>query len=427
MKTKNDVAWENLFSRYDILSKVQQNGIYRISAATINGEREARLMTKFDQRASLPEIFRDNHLSILPDSRGTYLIGDFDSYQNLTYDSTLNADEIAFPSEIETIDPTNLYSEAAGLLCAYNARILDRLVDEEVRFTVAGRMSTGVFDYQIKTGRGSEQIAVANAQCEIDGGFESASKMLIIEAKNFETDDFLIRQLYYPYRLWRGKTRKQIVPVFMTLSNDVFSFHVFRFRNEAVYNSLELVETRKFRVAPVEISLTDILAELAKASALQPTAPPRVPFPQANSFRRVVDLLGLLQANGYLTQDQVASNYVFTGRQAHYYPTAGIYLGLIKRDVDANRSVVYALTNEGDRIMKMPSRQKFLALANVILRNRVFARTLQLYIDNGDRPSETDVCAIMISENVPLNDTTVRRRAQTVLAWVDWILDLQHQ
>ena len=427
MKTKNDVAWENLFSRYDILSKVQQNGIYRISAATINGEREARLMTKFDQRASLPEIFRDNHLSILPDSRGTYLIGDFDSYQNLTYDSTLNADEIAFPSEIETIDPTNLYSEAAGLLCAYNARILDRLVDEEVRFTVAGRMSTGVFDYQIKTGRGSEQNAVANAQCEIDGGFESASKMLIIEAKNFETDDFLIRQLYYPYRLWRGKTRKQIVPVFMTLSNDVFSFHVFRFRNEAVYNSLELVETRKFRVAPVEISLTDILAELAKASALQPTAPPRVPFPQANSFRRVVDLLGLLQANGYLTQDQVASNYVFTGRQAHYYPTAGIYLGLIKRDVDANRSVVYALTNEGDRIMKMPSRQKFLALANVILRNRVFARTLQLYIDNGDRPSETDVCAIMISENVPLNDTTVRRRAQTVLAWVDWILDLQHQ
>ena len=427
MKTKNDTAWERLFSRYDIASEVQQNGIYRISATTINSEREARLMTKFDQRANLPEIFRDNHLSILPDSRGTYLIGGFDTYQSLTYDSTVSADEIPFPSEIETIDPTNLYSEAAGLLCAYNARILDSVVGEEVRFTVGGRMSTGVFNYQISTGSSLAQIAVTNAQCEIDGGFESDSKMLIVEAKNYETEDFLIRQLYYPYRLWCRKTRKQIVPVFMTLSNDVFSFHVFRFRDETVYNSLELIETRKFRIAAGEIFLTDILSELAKASALQPTAPLRVPFPQANSFRRVVDLFGLLQANCYLTQEQVASNYVFTGRQAHYYPTAGIYLGLVKRDIDTNRSVIYALTEEGNRIMKMPSRQKFLALTNVILRNRIFARTLQMYIDTGDRPSEPDVCAVMISENLPLNDTTVRRRAQTVLAWVDWILDLQHQ
>jgi hypothetical protein len=75
---KNDVAWHALFEE----EHIQENGYFTISAARINKQREARLMTKFDHKAQLPKLFRDNELSIQPISRKEYLIGSFESYFN---------------------------------------------------------------------------------------------------------------------------------------------------------------------------------------------------------------------------------------------------------------------------------------------------------------------------------------------------------
>lgn len=70
----NDTAWERLFDKYHILDKIEHQGQFAISAAQIKEFREPRLMTKFDHKINLPEIFAENHLSILPVTRGDYVI-----------------------------------------------------------------------------------------------------------------------------------------------------------------------------------------------------------------------------------------------------------------------------------------------------------------------------------------------------------------
>lgn len=79
-KSKNDIAWEQLFDKYRILDRIGSSGRASISATEINKFREARLMTKFDHRSQLPKLFVDNDLSILPTSRGTYEIGIFETF-----------------------------------------------------------------------------------------------------------------------------------------------------------------------------------------------------------------------------------------------------------------------------------------------------------------------------------------------------------
>ena len=75
-ETKNDIAWNKLFSKYKISEEVLKNGSFEINSSQINQFREARLKTKFDFRSQLPEIFSENKLSILPISRGGYIISD---------------------------------------------------------------------------------------------------------------------------------------------------------------------------------------------------------------------------------------------------------------------------------------------------------------------------------------------------------------
>ena len=53
-KSKNDIAWEQIFEKYHILDKLANHERVSISSTDINSYREARLMTKFDHRSQLP-------------------------------------------------------------------------------------------------------------------------------------------------------------------------------------------------------------------------------------------------------------------------------------------------------------------------------------------------------------------------------------
>lgn len=69
-KGLNDIAWEQLFEKYDILNRIDMSGSFQISATQIKEFREPRLMAKFDHTLNLPIIFSENKLSILPITRG---------------------------------------------------------------------------------------------------------------------------------------------------------------------------------------------------------------------------------------------------------------------------------------------------------------------------------------------------------------------
>jgi len=136
------------------------------------------------------------------------------------------------------------------LSCAFNTGIIADLLDDgEVHYTVSGRMSTGDFGFFIKNTLTEDayNIFVANSQCEIDAGFESNNTFLIVEAKMGELKDFLIRQLYYPYRLWLSKINKKIVPALITYSNSssIFSCFIYNFADDADYNSIILVDKKE--------------------------------------------------------------------------------------------------------------------------------------------------------------------------------------
>jgi hypothetical protein len=383
-------------------------------------------MTKFDHYVQLPPAFKRNQLTIQPNTRGTYLIGRFDSYEAVADNPSVPVEGLPFPRRIETIDPSNLYSESALLMCAYNTGIISSVLRREAALTVFGRLSAGSFDYRIRDRQTGElhEIKVAGAQVEIDAGFESDDAFAIVEAKNEAVTDFHVRQLYYPYRAWLARTGKRIIPIFLSYSHadSVFSFHVFRFSEPQLYNSIELIEQRKFRVVPSDIGEDDLDSALARVRV--GPEPEGIPFPQADSFARVIDLLTQLRgAGGVLTQDYITSNYAFDMRQTRYYTDAASYLGLVARH-GRGQGTAYTLTALGDRIMSKPPRERNLALVERVLARKVFRQAVELYLEQGQRPASEQVRGLIRAAELGLSESTVKRRATTVLAWAGWIVNL---
>lgn len=420
--TKNDYAWSKLFEKHNILEKIHKNSFFVITSQQINEFREARLMTKFDQKANLPSLFRKHKLSILPISRGSYVIGKFDAYMDVKYDERVNVKEFTLIHDFESLNINNLYSEAAALHAAFLGNLIADILEEEAYPTISGRMSTGKFNFYITSQGDKFNISVNNSQCEIDGGFESKSKLLLLEAKNFEVDNFLIRQLYYPYRLWKNKVQKQVIPAFFTYSNDIFSFFIYEFEDINNYNSLKLIKQKNYIYKQEPITLDDIYKLLNETPVKEE---PKVPFPQANNFERVIDLLGLL-ANDTLSKEAITLNYSFDKRQTDYYVNAGKYLGLIdsKKELD---EVICFLTSEGEKVMRMDPRSKRLSLVKKILEHEVFHKCIALYFETLSPLKQQDVISIMNGSsiyNLEKGSSTIERRSSTVLRWIEWILSL---
>lgn len=422
--TKNDKAWERLFDKYKILENIERNRYFEITATQINEFREARLMTKFDHRINLPKLFSSNLLAILPVSRGSYIISSFDAYKDFEQPDN-EIIRASFPDHIESIDHENITSEAVAINCAYVSNILaDFLEDEELIPTISGRMSSDIFSFHIHNTLSKSDVAVKvnNAQIEIDGGYEGIRQLALIEAKNFISDDFLIRQLYYPYRRWMNKVTKKIIPVFLVYSNGIFNLYEYEFQDPDNYNSLVLVRQKNYSIEAVEVSLDEIVKVLDKAKIIEE---PKIPFPQADNFKRVINLCELLSQNK-MTRDEITLNYAFDPRQTNYYTDAGRYLGLIEKRRE-NGEIVFFLTEEGKKILYSKYKPRQMKFVEAILRHRVFNKALKLYLKQSEIPLKSEIVEIMKKSNLYQvgAESTFQRRASTVASWVDWILDLQ--
>lgn len=181
-----DEAWEKLLEKYDIVKKIEEDGIFHIEASQIKEFKEPRLMSKWDSSEQLPSALKRNKINILPNSRRSYVLGDFLLYQDIPEleEHVTKMTAVELP-EYESIDINNITSEANAINVLILSKILDDFLgtDENVG-TFNGRMGTGTFDFDVNTVGGSKQhILVNNAQCEIDGGFENSESVVIMEAK----------------------------------------------------------------------------------------------------------------------------------------------------------------------------------------------------------------------------------------------------
>jgi hypothetical protein len=425
-QSKNDAAWEQLFLRYHISEQIEKFGMFEISAAQINVFREARLMTKFDHRVNLPPVFKKERLSILPITRGSYVIARFDAYHDLE-EREGKIQEISFPGHITSIDYQNISGESTAIHCAFVSGIFsDFLEDEEIYPTVSGRMGSSQFRFHIsRLGNDSNiQMEVHNSQIEIDGGFEGHRHLTLVEAKNFVSEDFLIRQLYYPYRLWGMRLGKTIRPVFMVYSNAIFTLYEYAFSDPTHYNSLYLMKTKKYSLEKVKITKEDIWRVWKSQKRF---LEPEVSFPQADSFNRVINLCELLDENEK-TKEEITIGYAFDQRQTSYYTDAGRYLGLILK-YRRQGEVVFRLTEEGQRILKLPYKERQLKFVEKILGHDVFAKGFQFYEETGKIPNRDLAVAFMKASHLPqvVAQSTFYRRASTIIGWIRWILSLPRE
>lgn len=421
--TKNDDAWEKIFREHEVLSRVERDGAFKISAAQIKKFREPRLMTKFDHRINLPKNFAANDLSILPVTRGDYLIAHFETWHDFE-PSTSPVVRMSLPEHLQSLDTANIFSEAVALNCALAAGIIaDFTGDENIFPTADGRMSSGAFDFKINDTRRNfrHAVSVSSSQIEIDAAYEGVNFLTLIEAKRDLSDDFLIRQLYYPYRTWRGKIRKPIKPVFLVYSNGIFYLREYSFDEPDEYNSLRLVKQRRYCIERARITLDDVRQILHDA----PREPePDVPFPQADKFERVINLCELL-CKKFLTRDEITARYAFDARQTDYYANAARYLGLTEK-FRLDDDVAWRLSDLGGKIFSHGYRERQLALCRRILSHKVFADVLKIFMAGGQMPSREQIVRLM--KNSALNrvgsDVTFGRRASTISGWLNWIVGI---
>ncbi|WP_225586012.1 type II restriction enzyme [Enterococcus gallinarum] len=423
-KGKNDEAWEKLFDKYDILNEIDRNEIFSIRSKQINEFREARLMTKFDHSNQLPEIFSDNNITILPDSRGNYILGKFKIFEDLKH-KNLKPIPVKIPDFIQSLDITKITSESSALNIAHMSNMIDSVMktkqnEPQSLLTLSGRMSSGSLQYNIlNADKKLHEFTVENAQIEIDGSYENLNNILIVEAKNKIPKDFNIRQLYYPFRMYQNlNTTKDITPVFFTYADDIFSFHVFKFTDVMNYSSIKKVEQINFILNDsLDLNLDEVKRISATVKEVEETR--NVPFPQADTFSRLLDMIDYIyeRKNKY----ELAEAYEFDLRQSDYYANSLVYLGLATK-----QDCYFKLNEDGIKIKNMHNSNKRNALIiSKILSHKPFKLAFDSTLKNGGEYDRKYISKVLLDNVESINSmSTANRRMQTVVAWLNWIFSV---
>lgn len=425
---KVDEVWIRLFEHFDVLDRIKKDGKFVITSEDIRniGEYEARLSAKFDKKSDLPLIFQKHKLALLPIKRGSYVVGYYDVFADLEFDNFDNPIKMRLPDFLETVKYEEITSESIALNVAYASGMIDDFLDEDLTYlALSGRMGSGHFDFRIKNKltHSLDSIQVQNAQIEIDGGFEGIESFGLIEAKNDVPMDFMVRQLYYPYLLIKDRLmHKKIRPIFFTYSKGIFSFHEFEFMKPDVYSSIQRIGQKNYILDIHDEIEFDEIMELYQNTTAGPE-PSKVPFPQADYFGRVMNLLDYLNVPGGRSKDEITEKYSFNERQSDYYWNSLVYLGFGNRQKSGgNRE----LNNYGWKVANRFSlKQQKLAFAEAMLQRGAFREYFQkLLYNNGQQISDSDIKKIMLKHAPHIGDTTINRRALTLKSWVHWLYNL---
>ena len=422
MKKTISKLWEEIFNDYDILKDIEKFGYFKITADQIRKYKEPRLMAKFDFFKQLPNIFKVNGLGILPIKNGEYIIGKFNLFEklsNINYEK-LDVKKVQLPEFIETIDPDNIYSESNALNVASLSGIFKDAFNEELYETIQGKMRTGTFDFNIYSDNIENKIEVNGVAIEIDGGYETRTKVVLVEAKNYMPDDFIIRQLYYPYRHWKDKVNKDIIPVFFAYDNGIYNMFIYSFEDYNNYNSIRLKNIKRYMLYSnlSDIKKKDIFKNIHLVEELSQN---EVPLPQADSFSRVIGVLELI-SNNIKTAKDIANELEFDIRQGKYYIDALRYIGLVKK---SNKRGEYELTNKGMDVIKSDVKIRNKKIIENIICHKPFYEVYNYYLKENKIP-QREYIKNVIKENIPnMAEETINRRASTISGWIQWIISAQ--
>jgi hypothetical protein len=249
----NDNSWKAIFDKYKIHKHNFNKEPFIITAEKIKeatahfkktNEKEVRILCKQDSREDLPQVFIDNNLFLLPIHNGEYVIVKGDGYVDIP---SIDTKAIIYTSKLDfKLDTSKVgNSEMQHLDFAYAASLIRSFLnDNTLVLTIRGRKYTPNFSFYV----GKHKITVESVQTEVDAGYEGKDKVVLIEAKNSQTNNTIIRQLYYPYRQWQQHTDKKVITLFFEKRANFYSLWQYEFKKIDDYNSIHLVKSQRFEI-----------------------------------------------------------------------------------------------------------------------------------------------------------------------------------
>lgn len=136
-------------------------------------------------------------------------------------------------------------------------------------------------------------------------------------------------------------------------------------------------------------------------------------FPQANDLEKVITVMSIARAD--LIRDRVHIAHILgdvSDRQVTYYVSACVYLGF----VTSNRE----FTDYGLEVLSMPRSEKIVEIARRIISDPIFGYVFFMQRLLGVRLEREDIIDLM-KKHTALTEELYKRRAQTVVKWVEWI------
>lgn len=210
-------------------------------------DREVRIICKIDSREDLPTVLKKRNLFLLPTNNGVYAIikgegfHDIEPIEGMVEDFKSKLNFELKSAKIGT-------SEMQYLDYAFNTGLINHFlgIEEKICLQIRGRKRTPNFKFNV----GKFALDVTSVQTEVDAGYEGNNIIILIEAKNAKQANFIIRQLYYPYRQWKLRTGKKVFPLFFSFqpTDEIYQFWHYGFGREEDYDSIKLVKTGKFKI-----------------------------------------------------------------------------------------------------------------------------------------------------------------------------------
>jgi DNA adenine methylase len=386
----------------------------------ITGE-EPRLIAKMDTREDLPRTLAHERYFILPVSGSRYALVPGDGFHDL---ENIDGTYSSFDAQREVPVTVALQAgESAAIQTALYTGLLESVIGvPRLRPTLHNDRVT-LKDVTIKYGN-AWKLPINGARVEVDAGFENHDEFFIFECKKWrksELTSFNIRQLFFPQLRALKELRAvgldwNIRCFFLNLEPDtsIYRFWEYEFRDPYDYASINLRRTTAYQlVQPQSRSPAKLLHQLLSGEAVHTNY-----VPQANDASKVLTLVQGV-AEGFATTAEIATRFRFDPRQSSYYGEAAEALGLIERP----RGRRFTLTSLGAAIAHSPTDQATKSVIEQIFTLPVFravaeaalaARTSVLY------PEEITPFVRRAGKD-RYNETTIRRRSQSVAAWINWI------
>ena len=416
--SKNDLAWEQILEEVTAIEKeIEDVGYYDIESDVIKEYREPRLACKIDYRQNVPAPLKKEKLSVLAVRNTCYRLARTDPFVNINqaqFKKPGMPDTFSIPPHIQAISPQHISSESKALDAALASGMLEEVVGERVGLVLRGREFCRPIEFSLpdsRSGYKPMKYRAEQVQLEVDGGYEGESGIHLIEAKVGLKDNINLRQLLYPHLHYEKLFRKSIKTYVLFYEPDTGYFHFLRFRQGEQYH-LSNYRRCALKAAFSSYCWDDLCTVKRDNSKTDKNAP----FPQADSFEKILAAFLKLDQFGSLTKEELFADENIDPRQYDYYASALRWMKLAQKARDQH-GIRHLLTELGSSLAKKPTKEILFEMAKIIFSNDLCH--LFLFDDNPEIPER-------IEKRNGLNreKTTFGRRIKTIKSWKRYFQDL---